>query len=86
MRQMIVGILSTYPIKMSLHNTCGTPTENRKSFGVGNRLAHGADPVRDADLYLQGQRTDLNTFKALYGLDPLSVRRLSGSSQYPVGS
>jgi len=59
---------------------------DRECIEVGNRLAYGANPVRDADFYLQGQCTDLNTFKALYGLDPLSVRRLSESSQYPVGS
>ena len=47
---------------------------------MGTGKTHGADPVRDADLYLQAQRTDQGAFKALYGLDPLCVQRLSESS------
>ena len=84
-RPMRMRFLSTFK-RDHLPGEYGITHADRECIQDGNWQANGADPVGDADLYLQAQRTDQSAFMALYGPSPLHVLSLSQSSQYPVGS
>jgi len=84
-RPMRMRFLRTFK-RDHLPGEYGITHADRECIQDGNWQANGADPVGDADLYLQAQRTDQSAFMALYGPSPLHVLSLSQSSQYPVGS
>ena len=57
--------------------------QDRKNIREGDRAAHRGDPFTDAIVYKNNIRTDVSTFKTLYGVSPqlvLDYRESSTSS------
>lgn len=50
--------------------------EGSASYKESSELTHGPDAVFDATLYLHNERTDIDTYNAVYGMSPWVVREL----------
>lgn len=57
--------------------------EDKSGIRAGNALAHEGDVDRDAGLYDQGGRNDLDAFRRLYGFAPATVLEKIHRKFYP---
>lgn len=65
-------------------NNNNQSSSSHRIIRMGNAAAHEGDAVTDADIYLSGQRNDIDLFIDLYGVRPETAAEFGKAPVLPL--